>query len=77
MTKVARRCSAVFQSNRRIFFLGNWLGAFIGGQQSEEALAIVNEYLADNPKLPLDLRQKVLQTVDDLDRTVKIRKRGR
>jgi aminopeptidase N len=63
------------QANRRIFFLGSWLGAFIGGQRSPEALAIVNRYLADNPALPLDLRQKVLQSVDDLDRTVRIRSR--
>jgi aminopeptidase N len=63
------------QANRRIFFLGSWLGAFIGGQRSPEALAIVHKYLADHPQLPLDLRQKVLQTVDDLDRTVRIRKR--
>jgi aminopeptidase N len=63
------------QANRRIFFLGSWLGAFIGGQRSDSALAIVREYLTDHPTLPLDLKQKVLQTVDDLDRTVRIRKR--
>jgi aminopeptidase N len=63
------------QANRRIFFLGSWLGAFIGGQSSPEALAIVRRYLADNPNLPLDLKQKVLQTVDDLERTVRIRAR--
>ena len=63
------------QANRRIFFLGSWLGAFIGGQRSEEALAIVRKYLTDHPTLPRDLEQKVLQTVDDLDRTVRIRKR--
>jgi aminopeptidase N len=63
------------QANRRIFFLGSWLSSFIGGQRSPEALAIVNKYLADHPALPLDLKQKVLQTVDELDRTVKIRKR--
>ena len=63
------------QANRRIFFLGSWLGSYIGGQRSPEALAIVNKYLADNPNLPLDLKQKVLQTVDDLDRTVRIRRR--
>ena len=63
------------QKNRRIFFLGSWLGAFIGGQRSEAAQAIVREYLAANPALPLDLKQKVLQTADELDRTVKIRKR--
>jgi len=63
------------QANRRIFFLGSWLGAFIGGQRSEAALHIVRKYLADKPRLPLDLRQKVLQAADDLERTVKIRKR--
>ena len=63
------------QANRRIFFLGSWLNSFIGGQRSPEALAIVNKYLADHPQLPLDLKQKVLQTMDDLDRTVRIRKR--
>ena len=63
------------QANRRIFFLGSWLGAFIGGHKSEAALKTVQQYLSDNPKLPLDLRQKVLQSADDLERTVKIRKR--
>ena len=63
------------QANRRIFFLGSWLGAFIGGHRDEQALAVVQRYLADHPQLPRDLRQKVLQTVDELDRTVKIRKR--
>lgn len=63
------------QAHRRIFFLGSWLGAFIGGQRSPEALAVVQKYLSDHPNLPLDLKQKVLQTVDELDRTVKIRKR--
>ena len=63
------------QANRRIFFLGGWLGAFIGGQRSPAALATVKKYLADNPSLPLDLKQKVLQTADELERTVKIRQR--
>jgi aminopeptidase N len=61
------------QANRRIFFLGGWLGAFIGGQQSPQALEIVNRYLADNPALPRDLTLKVLQYSDDLERTVRIR----
>jgi aminopeptidase N len=63
------------QANRRIFFLGSWLGAFIGGQRSQAALDIVRTYLAENPSLPLDLRQKVLQSADDLERTVRIRRR--
>ena len=61
------------QKNRRIFFLGSWLNAFIGGQRSAEALAEVDRYLAEHPELPRDLRQKVLQVRDDLDRTVRIR----
>ncbi len=63
------------QANRRIFFLGSWLGAFIGAQQSQPALDVVNRYLADNPTLPRDLTLKVLQYADDLERTVRIRSR--
>jgi aminopeptidase N len=62
------------QRNRRIFFLGSWLNAFIGGQRSAEALAEVDRYLAEHPQLPRDLRLKVLQARDDLERTVRIRR---
>ena len=61
------------QKNRRIFFLGRWLDAFIGGHQSAEALAVVDRFLDENPRLPRDLRQKVLQARDELERTVRIR----
>jgi len=61
------------QQNRRIFFLGRWLDAFIGGHNSAEALAVVDRFLAENPRLPRDLRQKVLQSRDELERTVRIR----
>jgi aminopeptidase N len=63
------------QRNRRIFFLGSWLGGFIGGQRSPAALAAIDEFLAKRPSLPLDLRQKILQTRDELERTVRIRER--
>lgn len=63
------------QRNRRIFFLGSWLGAFIGGQRSPEALALIDDFLTRHPTLPADLRQKILQTRDDLERTVRIRAR--
>jgi aminopeptidase N len=59
--------------NRKIFFVNGWLGAFIGGQRSEEALAIVNKFLADNPQLDRDLRLKILENVDVIERAVKIR----
>ncbi len=59
--------------NRKIFFINGWLSAFIGGQRSEEALAIVNKFLADNPDLDRDLRLKILENVDVIERAVKIR----
>jgi aminopeptidase N len=61
--------------NRKIFFVNGWLSAFIGGQKSEQALAIVNKFLNDNPNLDKDLRLKVLEVVDGLERAVKIRKK--
>ena len=65
------------QANRRIFFLGSWLGAFLGGQGSDAALQIVRRFLAEHPALPKDLRQKVLQNADELERTVRIHSRWR
>jgi len=59
--------------NRKIFFVNGWLGAFIGGQRSEEALAIVNKFLADNANLDKDLRLKILENVDLIERAVRIR----
>jgi aminopeptidase N len=61
--------------NRKIFFVNGWLSAFIGGQKSEQALAIVNKFLADNPNLDKDLRLKILENVDVIERAVKIRQK--
>ena len=58
---------------RKIFFINNWLAAFIGGQRDEKALAIVNKFLADKPNLDNDLRLKVLENVDLIERAVRIR----
>ena len=57
---------------RKIFFLVDWLDAFIGGQQSPAAQAQVHDFLRAAGLDP-DLRLKVLQAMDELDRTVKIR----
>ena len=62
------------QTHRRIFFLGQWLGAFLDGQTSAEALREVDRFLSTHPTLPIDLRQKILQSEDELRRTVRIRK---
>jgi aminopeptidase N len=63
------------QTNRRIFFLESWLGAFLTGQTGDSAFATVQRYLDQHPALPEDLRRKVLQYEDELARTVKIRQR--
>jgi len=60
--------------DRKIFFLGAWLGAFIGGQQSASALTIVHDWLAQ-PNIDADLCLKVLESADELERTVRIRQR--
>ena len=39
-----------------------------------EALATVDRLLADHPELPIDIRRKVLQARDELERTVAIRR---
>jgi aminopeptidase N len=60
------------KQQRKIFFLVGWLNAFIGGQQSAAAQQQVHDYLKTN-KVDEDLRLKILQAVDELDRTVAIR----
>jgi aminopeptidase N len=60
--------------HRKIFFLGAWLGSFLDGQTSPEAQATVRSWLVSHPIDP-DLRLKVLEVSDALDRTVLIRQR--
>jgi aminopeptidase N len=57
---------------RKIFFLVAWLDAFMDGQQSQASLDIVQHYLATANPDP-DLRLKILEAEDELDRTVRIR----
>jgi aminopeptidase N len=61
---------------RKIFFLVDWLNAFVGGQQSAQADAEVHAYL-NSSGVDEDLRLKILQAVDELDRTVAIRRKFR
>jgi len=61
------------RDNRRIFFLPRWIGAFLNGQASREALEVVDGFLGSHPELPVDIRRKVLQSRDELERTVRIR----
>jgi aminopeptidase N len=63
------------QRNRRIFYVNTWTESFLSGQTSAEALGVVRAFLAARRDLPADLRQKVLQGADELERTVAIRRR--
>lgn len=63
------------KQHRRIFFMPAWLDGFINGHSSAEALAVVREFLAARPELPDDIRRKLLQSLDGLERAVRIRAR--
>jgi aminopeptidase N len=58
---------------RKIFFVNGWLAAFIGGQCDERAAATVRDFLARTPALDRDLRLKVLEADDGLERCVRVR----
>lgn len=60
---------------RKIFFVLAWLNAFIGGQQTRAARDQTREFLRLN-KLDRDLELKVLEVMDELERTVRIRARN-
>lgn len=60
------------KQHRKIFFLGVWLRTFLDGQHSAASKAVVDEWLAQ-ATIDRDLRLKVLEAKDDLDRTMMIR----
>ena len=57
---------------RKIFFVNRWLAAFIGGQCSDDAVNVVKTFLDKEP-LDRDLRLKVLEASDGLNRCVEIK----
>jgi aminopeptidase N len=63
----------VLKRTRKIFFVNDWLAAFIGGQCDERARALVQNFLQREPTLDRDLRLKVLEVTDGLERCVRIR----
>jgi aminopeptidase N len=60
---------------RKIFFINGWLSAFIGGQCSERAQATVQNFLQRESALDRDLRLKVLEVSDNLERCVRIKEK--
>jgi aminopeptidase N len=71
-----RALSALPMLKRRhkIFFVGSWLSAFIAGQDAASARDMVRGFAA-RPGLDADLRLKLLEFNDALERTVRIRER--
>jgi aminopeptidase N len=60
------------KQTRKIFFINEWLSAFIGGQESKQALDVIDGYLQNN-NIDKDLKLKILEATDRLERCVKIR----
>ncbi|HTP95192.1 MAG TPA: M1 family aminopeptidase [Burkholderiales bacterium] len=60
------------KATRKIFFVNDWLAAFVGGQSDARALALTRSFLRAS-RLDADLRRKVLEVADELERAVKIR----
>ena len=63
------------KKNRKVFFMPAWIDAFVNGHSSEEALDVANRFLAEYSSLPIDIRRKILQSLDSLQRAVKIKRR--
>ena len=49
------------------------MAAFIGGQCDERAASAVRDFLARSPELDRDLKLKVLEAADGLERCVRVR----
>jgi aminopeptidase N len=58
---------------RRIFFVNHWLAAFLDGQTDAASVRTTRKFLKE-AKLDPDLRRKVLEALDNLERTVRIRR---
>lgn len=61
------------KQQRKIFFLVNWVDAFLGNQESPDVDRQMHAYL-QSTGMDTNLKLKILQSLDELDRTVKIRR---
>ncbi len=65
------------KQHRKIFFLPAWIDAFVNGSSSKESLQRVDAFLHAQPHLDADVRRKILQSLDPLERAVRIRAKAR
>lgn len=56
------------QQTGDIFFPAGWCGSLLGGHNSHQAAAIVEQFFADNPTYPKKLTSKIRQRSDHLTR---------
>ena len=63
------------KANRKIFYMPAWIDAFVNGHSDRRALDIVQDFLAERTDLPVDIRRKILQSLDGLQRAVAIKER--
>lgn len=63
------------KEHRRIFFMPAWIDAFVNGHSNRAALDVVDDFLAGRADLSIDIRRKLLESVDDLRRAVRIKDR--
>ncbi len=63
------------KAHRRIFFMPAWIDSFVNGHSSEEAFQVVRRFLGSHPDLPGDIRLKVLQSADLLEKAVKVKRK--
>ena len=59
---------AEIKSTGDIFFPGSWITTTLAGHRSAEARETVEKFLDDHPDYPADLRLKILQAADHLNR---------
>lgn len=57
-----------------IFFPKRWLDVSLGNHSSDEALAIIDQFLADNPDYNAQLKMKILQAMDKAKRANRLQK---
>jgi aminopeptidase N len=65
----------ILKRTRKIFFVNGWLAAFVVGQCNERALNIVRSFLEREQQLDRDLRLKIMEVTDNLERCVRIKQK--
>jgi aminopeptidase N len=60
------------RDHRRIFFLPTWINSFVGARADRAGLRAVDAFLAAQPELAPDVRRRILQARDELERAVRL-----